>query len=78
MVGDIAAALYSVDGDAGVTELIIGGKDVRRVRVATESDGWFMLQQKKHVSDALVPPRLNQRMLELPYTQIWFASQIED
>jgi len=78
VIGYVAAALYTVDGDASTSELVIGRQDVRRVCVATQSDGWLMLKQEEHVANALVASCLNQCMLKLPHALIWFASQIED
>jgi hypothetical protein len=78
VVSYIAAALYSMDDDTGAAELAIRRQDVPWVCVAAEGNGWLVLQQQEHVVDALVASSLNQRVLDLPDTQIRFASQIKD
>ena len=63
MVSYVSTTLDSMDRDASAVELGVGGQDVLRGRVAAQSNGRFMLKEKEHIIDALVPSCLNQRVL---------------
>jgi hypothetical protein len=52
VIGHVAAAADLVDGDAAADQQLVGGKDIRALRVTTQGYHPRMLEQQQHIPDA--------------------------
>ena len=64
MVGDLAAALDPMDGDAAGREGLGRGQDVGRVRVSTEGQDGRVLEEQELIRDRPVGALGDQALLE--------------
>ena len=77
MVGDVAAAIDFVDGDAALGQQFIGGENVGAVGVAAQGEHRRMLEQQQHIVDAALVAQADDLSLQAQRFVVVHAPEIE-
>ena len=77
VIGDVAAAVDLVEGDAAAGQQFVGGEDVGAVGVAAEGEHRRMLEQQQDVVDAALEAQLDELRLEAKSLVVGNAAEIE-
>ena len=77
VIGDVAAAVDLVEGDAARGKQLIGGENVGAVGVAAQRKHRRMLEQQQHVADAVLLAQRDQLLLQAKGFSVGDAAEIE-
>jgi hypothetical protein len=74
VVGDVAAAVRGMEGDAGAGQDFLAGQEIFHVTVAAHGDGVGMLQQDDLVGDGAGLALLHQALLPFKCRAVFYAA----
>ncbi len=77
VIGDVAAAVDLVEGDAAPRQQLIRREDVGALGVAAEGEHGRMLEEQKHVADAARGAQRDQLFLQAKGFAVVHAAEIE-
>ena len=77
VIGDVAAAIDLVQGDAAAGQQLVGGENVGAAGVAAQREHGRVLEQQKHVADAALLAQSDQLFLQAQRFGVVHAAEIE-
>ena len=77
MIGDVAAAVDLVEGDAAPRQQLVRRENVRSLGIAAEGEHRWMLEEQEYVSDAARRAQRDQLVLKAKGVAVVHAAEIE-